>query len=171
MINIRRILVPTDFSDNAKAAVEYGCELARQFNAELHLLNVIDSHIAAYSVEMDVFGTANHAYDIVEAQKRAVKMLNELPGLAGEGCCIARQTELGAPCPEIARYAQENEIDLIAISTHGHTGLTHFLLGSIAENIVRTAPCPVLTVRPEGHQFVSRTAESQSEEADYSDRR
>ena len=171
MINIRRILVPTDFSDNAKAAVDYGCELARQFNAELHLLNVVDSHIAAYSVEMDMFGTANHAYDIVEAQKRAVRMLDELPGLAGDGCSIVRQTELGAPCPEIARYARENDIDLIAISIHGYTGLTHFLLGSTAENIVRTAPCPVLTVRPEGHQFVNQTDDCQSKQADFSHRR
>ena len=55
---------------------------------------------------------------------------------------------------EIIRYARKQEIDLIVLATHGRTGLTHVLLGSVAENVVRTAPCPVLTVRPEGHQFV-----------------
>ena len=83
-----------------------------------------------------------------------------LPESAGEGCRIVRQTEIGAPCPGIALYAKTNDIDMIVISTHGHTGLTHFLMGSVAENVVRTAPCPVLTVRPEGHQFVDHTVAS-----------
>jgi nucleotide-binding universal stress UspA family protein len=55
---------------------------------------------------------------------------------------------------EIVRYARTQEIDVIVLATHGRTGLAHVLIGSVAENVVRTAPCPVLTVRPEGHQFV-----------------
>lgn len=161
-MHIAKILVPTDFSDNAKAAIEYGCELARQFNAELHLLNVVDSNIGTYSTEMDMFGTANMAYDVVEAEKRAAKLLDELPGITGEGCHVIRVTEIGTPCYGINRYAQTNEIDVIVISTHGHTGLTHFLMGSVAENLVQTAPCPVLTVKPEGHHFVDHTVASQS---------
>lgn len=159
MIDIHRILVPTDFSDNAKAAIEYGSKLAQQFNADLHLLNVVDSQIATYAVEMDMFGTANHAYGIVEAQKQAVTLLEESPGTAGDGCRVVRQAEIGTPSSEIVHYAKENDIDLIVISTHGHTGLTHFLMGSVAENVVRTAPCPVLTVRSEGPSLVdSETA-------------
>ena len=161
MIDIQRILVPTDFSENAKAAIDYGSQLAHQFSADLHLLNVVDSHIAAYSVEMDMFGTANHAYGIVEAQKRAVTLLEESPGKAGAGCLVVRHTEIGLPTSEIARYAKENEIDMIVICTHGHTGLTHFLMGSVAENVVRTAPCPVLTVRSE----VSTLDDSETPEA------
>jgi universal stress protein A len=60
----------------------------------------------------------------------------------------------GSPKAEIVRYARKQDIDLIVLATHGRTGLSHVLMGSVAESIVRTAPCPVLTVRPEGHQFV-----------------
>jgi universal stress protein A len=60
----------------------------------------------------------------------------------------------GSPKVEIIRYARKQEIDLIVLSTHGRTGLAHIIIGSVAESVVRTAPCPVLTVRPEGHQFV-----------------
>jgi nucleotide-binding universal stress UspA family protein len=59
----------------------------------------------------------------------------------------------GSPKEAIVRYARTQEIDLIVLATHGRTGLAHLLIGSVAENVVRTAPCPVLTVRPEGHQF------------------
>jgi universal stress protein A len=60
----------------------------------------------------------------------------------------------GSPKVEIVRYARKQEIDLIVLATHGRSGLAHVLIGSVAENVVRTAPCAVLTVRPEGHQFV-----------------
>ena len=60
----------------------------------------------------------------------------------------------GSPKVEIIRYARKQDIDLIVLSTHGRTGLSHVIMGSVAESVVRTAPCPVLTVRPEGHQFV-----------------
>jgi universal stress protein A len=60
----------------------------------------------------------------------------------------------GSPIVEIVRYARKQDIDLIVLSTHGRSGLDHVIMGSVAENVVRTAPCPVLTVRPTGHQFV-----------------
>lgn len=161
MITVNKILVPTDFSKNAKAAIDYGCELARQFGAELHLLNIVENNIAMYSAEMDVFGTANNAFNVVEAEKRAIERLQTLPVSIGTNSRVVRQTEISTPCSGVTLYAKKHDIDLIVISTHGHTGLTHFLLGSVAENIVRTAPCPVLTVRPEGHQFVDDNATSQ----------
>ena len=165
MIRVNRILVPTDFSDNSKAAIEYGCELARQFKAELHLLNVVENNIEAYSVEMDMFGIANYPCDVVEAEKRATKLLDDLPGSTANDYSIVRKTEVGFPCSGIIQYAKTNDIELIVISTHGHTGLTHLLMGSVAENVVRTAPCPVLTVRPDGHQFVRLQDASQPAKA------
>jgi len=60
----------------------------------------------------------------------------------------------GSPKVEIIAYARKHDIDLIVLSTHGRTGLTHVIMGSVAESVVRTAPCPVLTMRPDGHQFV-----------------
>lgn len=155
MMQVKSILVPTDFSDNAKAAVDYGCELARLFKADLHLLFVVDNP-ANYAVEMEMVGAPACAYDMVEAEKHAIERLSKLPGTKLDGSKIVRKTAIGSPCQGITRYAKDNEIDLLVISTHGHTGLTHFLMGSVAENIVRTAPCPVLTVRPEGHQFVGQ---------------
>jgi nucleotide-binding universal stress UspA family protein len=67
---------------------------------------------------------------------------------------LERAIEMGIPFVEIVRHARKKNIDLIVIGTHGRTGLDHMLLGSVAEKVVRKAPCPVLTVRPEGHQFV-----------------
>jgi nucleotide-binding universal stress UspA family protein len=71
-----------------------------------------------------------------------------------KGKTIVRSTEWGTPFVEIVRYAKEHDIDLIVLGTHGRTGLKHVLLGSVAENVVRKASCPVLTVRPSGHKFV-----------------
>ena len=71
-----------------------------------------------------------------------------------DGKPVVREVRVGAAFMEIIDYARENEIDLIVIGTHGRSGLMHILMGSVAERIVRKAPCPVLTVKPEGHQFV-----------------
>jgi nucleotide-binding universal stress UspA family protein len=68
--------------------------------------------------------------------------------------CVVKSVKVGSPIVEIVRYTREHEIDLIVIGTHGRTGLPHVLLGSVAENVVRKAGCPVLTVRAAGHQFV-----------------
>ena len=80
--------------------------------------------------------------------------LAELPDAEwSRGKQIVRATRQGPPFLEIVRYAKENEIDMIVLGTHGRGGLAHMLMGSVAEKVVRKAPCPVLTVRPEGHQF------------------
>ena len=71
-----------------------------------------------------------------------------------EGRTVIHAVVEGSPKVEIIQYARKQNIDLIVIATHGRTGLPHVLMGSVAETVVRTAPCPVLTVRPEGHQFV-----------------
>jgi nucleotide-binding universal stress UspA family protein len=67
---------------------------------------------------------------------------------------VTRSVIRGTPFVEIVRYAREQNVDLIVMGTHGRTGLEHALIGSVTEKVVRKAPCPVLTVRPEGHQFV-----------------
>jgi nucleotide-binding universal stress UspA family protein len=92
---------------------------------------------------------------VVELQAAAGKSLSTLPPNDwGAGMTITRTVLTGTPFLEVIRYARENEIDLIVIGTHGRSGLVHVLMGSVAERIVRKAPCPVLTVRPEGHDFV-----------------
>ena len=153
MIQIKKLLVPTDFSQHAYAAIKYGCELARRFSAELHLLHVVDNNITAFSMEMEMVGASGFALNTVEAKDRAAQQLAEIPGEDGRGCRIIRVVEIGLPSIDLTRYAKDNGIDLIIISTHGRTGLNHILMGSLAETVVRKSPCPVLTVRPEGHQF------------------
>ena len=88
-------------------------------------------------------------------KERAEKAIAELPDAAWcTGKTVVREVRYGYAYREIVRHAKEQNVDLIVVGTHGRTGLTHLFLGSVAEKVVRNAPCPVLTVRPEGHQFV-----------------
>jgi nucleotide-binding universal stress UspA family protein len=90
--------------------------------------------------------------DLREGSKRAMAELAKT-GLAA-GVRVVQETREGPPFLEIVRYAQEGDIDLIVMGTHGRTGLAHALMGSVAEKVVRKAPCPVLTVRHPEHEFV-----------------
>ncbi len=154
MIKLDRILVPTDFSDFSRPAMQYGCAMAARFGAELHLLHIVPDpamlvpEAAAFSVET----MQTQSESLV---KDAEAMLEKLPpdGWENEKPTV-REVRVGAAFIEIIDYARENSIDLIVIGTHGRSGLMHILMGSVAERIVRKAPCPVLTVKPEGHQFV-----------------
>ena len=91
-----------------------------------------------------------------ESADAAMEKMNSMPDQDwSEKNVVVRETAHGSPYPEIVKYAKDNDIDVIAIGTHGRTGLSHVLMGSVAENVVRHAPCPVLIIRKEGHQFVS----------------
>ena len=150
MIQLTRILLPSDFSELSSAATKYACALADQFNAELHMLHVHESVvIPEYAMGIDWDKLTQDAKK--DADARMDKLLD--PAWA-EGKTIIKATLSGPPFLEIIRYAKELEIDLIVIATHGRSGVAHMLIGSVAERVVRKAPCPVLTVRPEGHQFV-----------------
>jgi nucleotide-binding universal stress UspA family protein len=153
MIDLHRILVPTDFSKFSQNALTYGVAFAEKFGAELYLLHVVQD-LAVFIPEavlpaplpvppIDQFIAAARA-----ALDRVVQGLN-LTGVAPHSEVVE-----GAPFPEIVRFAKVKEIDLIVMGTHGHSGLAHVLLGSVAERVVRKAPCPVLTVRHPEHEFV-----------------
>lgn len=154
MIQLNRILVPVDFSDFGKHALRYGCEFARRFGSDLHLLHVVED-IYPMVPEAGMMLPVQGDY-LAELQTSARKALEKIPeadwshGLAD----IIRHVSTGPPFLEIIRYAKEHDIDLIVVGTHGRSGLVHMLMGSVAEKIVRKSPCPVLTVRPEGHDFV-----------------
>jgi len=148
MPEIRRILLPTDFSPRAETAKAYALKLAGTFGAELHLLHVLQEPIAI--VPESGLAVAPPALNMPELTKAAED------GLAGinvpePGRIAARVVRSGLPAEEIVRYAGETGIDMIVQGTHGRTGLAHVLLGSVAEKVVRKAPCAVLTVRPHGH--------------------
>jgi nucleotide-binding universal stress UspA family protein len=151
MIKLNTILVPSDFSECSDAAVRYGLELARRFDAKLHLLHVIQDPVTQPWVAE---GLSLPLLDAVEQwQKAALQRLGAMVPAADAGRVTVVVT-IAVPYPEILRYADENSVDLIVMGTHGRSGVTHVLLGSIAERVVRRAPCPVLTVRHPEREFV-----------------
>ena len=148
MILLRQILHPTDFSDNSDQALKYACSLAVQFSADLHLIHVVhDTGLTAPAgfLPPDYYEQRRQSAD-EELAALSDKALNYTGNVIRSVC-------EGQPFVEIIRYAKENEIDMIIMGTHEYLGLKHLIMGSVAENVVRKAHCPVLTVRPEKHDF------------------
>ena len=143
----KRILAPIDFSDVGQSAIDLACDYARHFKAELHLLHVVRDF--NYFYPEPPMMPAGYNLDTSELVKGAKRRLAKVPGSAGDGLRIQRDVVEGPPADAIVEYAEDNEIDVIVICTRGMTGLQHLLLGSVAERVVRLAPCIVMTVRPE----------------------
>lgn len=154
MIRVKRVLFPTDFSECSKSAQAYACALAEQFQAELHLLYVLEDVMLMLPEPSSMVSLPPNY--LMQSKANAEAGLDRLlPASWTQGKHVVRATRMGSPAVEIANYAKEKEIDLIVIGTHGRSGVSHVLLGSVAEKVVRKAPCPVLTVHPQGHQFIS----------------
>jgi nucleotide-binding universal stress UspA family protein len=142
---LKKILVPVDFSDCSKKALEYAIPFARQFDAELTLLLVLRPYTPMLEMgSMDV-----------ETVEDANKALEGLRGLVDRAVRSGTAMRRGEPHVEIIKFAKEFGIDLIILSTHGHTGVARVLLGSTTEKVVRHAGCPVLVVREHEHEFVA----------------
>ncbi len=154
MIVLKKVLLATDFSECAKTAQEYAAAFADQFQAELHVLHVVvDTSLMAAEYGAPLSLTPDYLEQIKNQAKRSIeKIMVEAVKRGGLGISAVLE---GNPPLEIVNYASEKGIELIIIGTHGRGGFMHLLLGSCAEKVVRKAPCPVLTVRPAGHQFVS----------------
>lgn len=144
-----RVLVPTDFSPGAQPALERGVDLARQFGAELHLLHV--ALLAEATPMYPLFQTGSNVEAIVTQVKEvALSKLEELKAEIDLPERVHAEVRHAASAAStITAYAAEKEIGLIAIGTHGWRGMRRFLLGSVAEEVVREAPCPVVTYRAE----------------------
>jgi nucleotide-binding universal stress UspA family protein len=151
-IDIKRILLATDFSAYSATATQYACELVTKFSAELHLLHALEVHLSPTPGFAMGLTLPQYLHESRAAAEQALASVLD-PQWAADHKVVHAVVE-GSPKVEIVRYARSQDIDLIVLATHGRTGLTHVLMGSVAESVVRTAPCPVLTVRPEGHQFV-----------------
>ena len=146
MIPFQRILLPTDFSNNAKSAQDYACELADQFGAQLHVLSVVqDAALVLPETGMFLTLPLPSVHEIVETAETALQSVLD-PQWAREHDVVLRVV-VGTPFMEIVRYSQDHQMDLIVMGTHGRTGLRHVLLGSVAERVLRKSACPVLTVR------------------------
>ena len=144
MARFRTILVPTDFSDCSEAALRVALDLAGTLGAKLRLLHVYP----APALLFDPYGIQPAEPILLEAPKAARQRLErEIEAVSGDGVEIDGEVREGVPAAQIVEEAREWGADLIVMGTHGHTGLEHVLLGSVAERTVRQAPCPVLTVR------------------------
>jgi len=141
-----RILVPTDFSPPSDAALEYARAVATRFGASLHLLNVVDDpYRAALASEVyvpEVEGLRDEVLSNGVARLEDRLQSSDLRELGATTVAV-----IGTPASSIVEYAGGQDIDLIIMGTHGRGGMSHLLMGSVAEQVVRTAPCPVLTVR------------------------
>lgn len=139
-----RILVPVDFSTNSARALDYAIALARQFDADLHLVHVCEVPSMA-TVSMDAYAIAYQDWSrqLGDEAGRQLERLRE--GLAGVR--VSTEVLFGSPARTIVSAAADNRADLIVMGTHGHGPVMHMVMGNVAERVVRLATCPVLTVR------------------------
>jgi nucleotide-binding universal stress UspA family protein len=145
---VRRILVPVDFSDRSRVALANAREIASALGARLDLLHVVEDPPPASFYEPGATPAFVHRPRPVDSSLERLRSFHEkVPGPDVEAGFHERR---GRPARRIAAFAADHETDLIVIGTHGLTGVEHLLLGSVAEKVVRRAPCPVLTVKAFG---------------------
>jgi universal stress protein A len=144
MVSFKNILFPTDLSENSKEAMKYATSLAEHYDASLHIIHVtlgVNQYLA-YDVNVYI------PDDIKQNERKKLEdNLKKLPpDEMGTPTSVKHEILEGLPVPEISQYIKDNNIDLVVMGTHGHTGLKHLIIGSVAENIVRSSPVPVLTI-------------------------
>jgi len=152
VIKLKKVLVPTDFSESARHALTYGISFAREYSAQLVLLHVVENLTVGYASDLFPVPMAEVFQEISGYAKTELGKLG----------AVAREKDLdvderviqGKPSTEIIRLARESEVDMIVLGTHGKGMLDQALFGSTTERVVRRAPCPVLTVRLAEHEFV-----------------
>lgn len=157
MLNFKKILVPIDFSEYSLQALKYVADFAKVFQSEVYLIYVVEPIIYPPDLSIGQIALPTLNFQVDEKAKE------ELDRVAKEE--LDKETKvqtivkLGKPYLEILEVAKNEDIDLIIISTHGHTGVEQILFGSTADKVVRKAPCPVLTLREpvKGFDFKSHS--------------
>jgi len=153
MPTISTILVATDFSEASDSALAYAKSLASAFNATIHVVHVLED-LAAHAWTTEVYVAALPGVH-EEMEKQARERLDACLSPQEREQFRAQLTlRTGSAFVEIVRHAREIKADLLVMGTHGRGAIAHMLLGSVAERVVRKAPCPVLTVRQPEHEFV-----------------
>jgi nucleotide-binding universal stress UspA family protein len=164
MIVLKNILVATDFSEPAAAAMDYGRALGRQFGSQLYVIHVVEDILMSVGSDGYVAEVSQLQIDAEEKAKERMRALvddRDREELRPKGYVFHdRSIPRG-----IAEYARTHAIDLIVLGTHGRTGVRHLALGSVAERVVRAAPCPVLTVKHPEREFVTVPAAADRPEA------
>ena len=153
MPTISTILVATDFSEASDAALNYAKSLATAFGATVHVLHVLED-LAAHAWTTEVYVAAlPGVHEEMEKQARG-RLDARLAPAEREAFKAQLALRTGSAFVEIVRHARDVKADLLVMGTHGRGAIAHMLLGSVAERVVRKAPCPVLTVRQPEHAFV-----------------
>ncbi|MDO8549180.1 MAG: universal stress protein [Ignavibacteria bacterium] len=148
---INKVLVPIDFSDYSKSSLKYAVNFAKLFDASLILVYVIEPVIYPPDFSMGQIAIPTLG---LEMDKRAKEELDKLAEKEiPSGVSVKKIIKTGKPFVEIIETAAEENVDIIIIATHGHSGVEHILFGSTAEKVVRKAPCPVLTLREPAKGF------------------
>jgi nucleotide-binding universal stress UspA family protein len=157
MIRIKNVLVATDFSEPSAAALDYCREVARTYGATLHVLHVVEDLRWRYATDMAPAALVGVQEDV---EASAASRLNALVTDEDRRQLRAHTVALTAivPSEAIVQYAKTEGVDVIVMGTHGRNGLAHLFMGSVAERVVRLAPCPVLTVRSPQHEFIGPDA-------------
>jgi nucleotide-binding universal stress UspA family protein len=148
MIAIKNILVPHDFSETSEAAMQYAVALVRIFGSTLHVLHVSEKARFEMATEFPL-GLDMSLEDAIRERLLKIMAVHHHRELKPTFEVVA-----GTPHIEIVRYAKDRAIDLIVMGTHGRGVVAHAVLGSVAEKVVRYAPCPVLTVRHPEREFI-----------------
>jgi nucleotide-binding universal stress UspA family protein len=155
MITLKHVLVATDFSEPSEAALAYGRELARNFGATLTVVHIVDDILTrAYGIDGGMIigdPDVQRRYE-ANAREQAEALLGTDDRIDLKATTVLLVSN--SPAAAIVSYAREANVDLIVMGTHGRGGVAHLLMGSVSERVVRTAPCPVLTVRHPEHEFV-----------------
>jgi nucleotide-binding universal stress UspA family protein len=165
MIALKHILVATDFGPESQSAVHYGRALAHQFGAALHILHVTEDLFAR---AMDGYAFAGVSPALQEEIACTVRKATEdllTDEDRRELRAVAATVSSNDPARAIVAYARDHAIDLIVLGTHGRGALAHLMMGNVAEHVVRTAPCPVLTVKHPEHEFVLPEAPAEAAHA------
>jgi universal stress protein A len=139
-MNLQRILFPTDFSLQSQPALELATALAREAGAKLLIVHVQEPPIELVAEGAYGFSELHPDKQAIEAQLKQI-----VP--ADAAVPYEHHVLFGSPAAEIVQLAKHENVDLIVMSTHGRTGLMHLLMGSVAEAVLRRAPCPVITLR------------------------
>jgi len=140
---IKKILIPIDFSDFSREALERGIEWASVWKSDLFLLHVVDLRDLYTSDLLSMEGKPSMETELKKQAREKLRTWSQNLSLPHH-----LEVRLGSPVDVITKVAKEKDMDLILMATHGHTGLKHLLIGSVAEQVVRYSPCSVMTIRP-----------------------
>ena len=146
-MTIRNILVPTDFSAGSEEAVRYAFDLARSLGATLHILHVLENPFAPGAF-MEMYAPPPAEYFLDLERRAEEKLRATLTPEQKQEVPVVMTTRLGVPATEILdRLNEEPKLDLVVMATHGRGGVARLLMGSVTDKIIRSAPCPVVTMR------------------------